>query len=80
MPEIANQQIRDDAALMRSRIAAPSDRRFALVVKRDHIRVVYDDDVELTNAQVFRVMDEMGYRAIGANLGTKTLVFEPRDN
>lgn len=79
MREITNQQQLDDVAAMRERLPYPEDRRFALMAKRDDIRVVYDDDVELTNAQIFDLMDEFDYRMAGANFRSKTLVFEPRD-
>lgn len=76
---IANADLHADAAEIRDEIPAPEDRDYTLMVRSDHLRVALDSS-DLTRAtDLFRALDDRGFRCVGGDHAMNLLIFQRGD-
>lgn len=78
MPE--NKSILNDVRELRKRANDAQYRNFRFEAKKDHIRLVYGDEVSIPNTSVLDELRDLGYQFAGAHFGSNMLAFEPSDD
>lgn len=82
MPEIDNQQTRDDLQELRDELPNPEDRDFGLRARGySHIRVLYDDPTSgMEHDDLREMLRERGYTFSGLNFMSMFTVWTREDD
>lgn len=75
-----NSELHDAAQYIRDGVNHPADRRFTVKVKSDHLRLQFDDDVELAGyGGMWDRINDAGLVTKGINFTAKLVILEPEN-